>query len=75
MPLAAMLIHALHPALEDGEEPFDRVRVVLASDPFFRAVVDGRVVMSALQVAIVRGFIGDDGRFLGDVGAHDGMMF
>ena len=36
-------------------------------------MVDVGMVVGALQVAVVGGLVGDDGGFLGDVGAHDGQ--
>ena len=43
-----MLIHAIHAALEDAEEAFNRVPVCIAAHIFLRAVIDALVIREVL---------------------------
>lgn len=44
MVLAAMLVDALHPALEDRKEAFNGVRRRFAANVFLFAVIDGQML-------------------------------
>lgn len=55
MLLAAMLVHALHAALEGREEAFDRVRMDVAPAVFLGAVVDCLVRGVLLAEALIVG--------------------
>src|SRR5579859_1287496 len=72
MPLAAVLIDALHAAFEHGEEAFDRVRVNVAADVFILAVADGAmrgevVADEGVDLRLVRHQV----RFASDMHPHD----
>jgi hypothetical protein len=78
MALFAVLIDALHPALEHGIEALDGIGgdelVAFASHVFVLGVVDG-VVAGELgaDLWIPSGLIGHDLRFARDVGENDGL--
>ena len=44
----AMLVHAIHAALEDAEKAFNRVRVRIAAHVLFRAMIDALVIREVL---------------------------
>lgn len=78
--LAAMLIDALHAALEDAEIALNRVGAddlfAFVAGVFVGAVVHAVMAGEAaflVHVAIPSGGIGHDGGFAGDVGADDGQ--
>lgn len=60
--LAAVLIHALHAALEDAVEAFDRVGVNFSAT-VFALTVSGKVMLCELfaKVAILTRFVGVNG--------------
>ena len=68
MLLAAVLIDALHAALEDREATLDGVGIDIATAIFPDRVIDGLVGCELLAENLVEpGLIGDQTRFLGDV--------
>jgi hypothetical protein len=70
--LLAVLIHALHAALEHAVVAFDRVRMHVAAHVFFFAVVDAFVAREVLaEVVILAGFVRHDRGFFGDVRLDD----
>ncbi len=70
--LAAVLVGALHPALEDGEVALDRVGVDDAANVLALAVSRRLVVDEArCGLHVHAGVIGVQRRFLGDVGLKD----
>lgn len=72
MVFAAMLIDALHAALEDREEAFDGVGVDVAANVFVLGMRDefmrGEILAGA---TIDTALVGHERAFLGDVGADD----
>jgi hypothetical protein len=71
--LAAMLVDALHAALEYREIALDGVRRDDASDIFFEAVIDRFVAPKLfVQAAIRTRLVGHDGGLSLDVRANDG---
>lgn len=70
--LSAVLIVALHAALEDAKITFNDVGGHVAAHIFFRTMVDGLVSRKMVaQVVILHGFVGVDRGFLGDVRLED----
>jgi len=64
----AMLIHAIHAALEDAEKAFNRVRMRRAAHVFFRAVIDALVIREVLtDLHILPRFVSHQGRGVGYV--------
>src|SRR4051812_48532601 len=53
MPFAAMLVNALHPALEDRKEPFCSVHVGKAANVFVLAMVDGVMAREGIVEAAI----------------------
>lgn len=70
--LAAVLVHALHAALEDAEVALDGVRVDIAAH-VFTGLVGGEVVAREVlaDAGVVAGFVGVERGFLGNVLADD----
>jgi len=72
MVLAAMLIDALHAALEDGEVAFDGVGVDIATDILISAVVDALMVCKlAAKLCLDTALIGHQAAFTADIVAND----
>ena len=72
--LAAMLIHALHAVLEDGECSLDRVRVdsAIGRVDVLADAVKGRAMLGKrLAAAVHTGLVGHQAGFATDAGAHD----
>ena len=70
--LAAVLVHALHAALEDAEIALDGVGVGLATDVFLLLMGDGLVVGELLADAAVEpSFVRHQARLAGDVLADE----
>lgn len=64
----AMLIHAIHTALEDAEKAFNRVRMRIAANVFFGAVIDALVIREVLtDLGILSRLISHQGRGIGYV--------
>ncbi len=71
--LGAVLVDALHAALEDAEVAFNRVRVRFTATVFAVLVANDLMVSElATNLDVVAGFVRHQTGFLGDVGAHDG---
>ena len=64
----AMLIHAIHAALEDAEEACNRVRMRVAAHVFLRTVVDALMIGEVLtNLCILPCFVSHQGREVGYV--------
>jgi hypothetical protein len=72
MTFTAVLVDALHAALEDAEIAFHRVRVNVATD-ILASLVGGEVMVSkgATDARVLLGFVGVERCFLGHVVADD----
>ena len=77
--LVAVLVNAAHPALVDREHALNGVAVhgrIFLADVLPSAVQGGPVVRKLFaQLAVHTGFVGHKPRFLGNVGANDGVNF
>src|SRR5690348_8791435 len=72
MLLAAMLIDALHAALEDRKEAFDRVRMHKAATVFTASVVDyGMGLKKLVEIVVLTGVIGHHVRLAGNILPHN----
>lgn len=74
--LAAMLVDAPHPALEDAEVAFDGVGVDGAAHVLARAVVHALMVGNVERDEAIDGaFVGHDASFAADVGGDNRFDF
>lgn len=75
MVLGAMLIHAAHTALEDGERTLNGVRVdgAVVEIDIVESGMDGRAMLAELatNLAVHLGFVGHQARFAADVVEND----
>src|SRR5579863_9558509 len=75
MLLAAMLVDALHPALEDRKEALDGVRMGIAAHPFLGTMINAFVAGEALaDTAVLVRLVGHQGASLIGMGENDRMQ-